>query len=252
MKYLKTPLEDIPWVRHGFFTRQGGESGGIYASLNCGPGSGDNKDHVRANREKVAAEIGAESVLTLNQVHSATAITVTKPWEGDRPTGDALVTAVAGLGVAALTADCGPVLLASKKDKVVAAAHAGWKGAIGGVLEAAIEEMKKCGARPGDIVAAIGPCIGPASYEVSADFNKPFMELDRDNARFFRKAERPGHLIFDLPGYIAHRLKAAGVAEIHDTRRDTLADAENYFSYRRSTLKKEPDYGRQISVISIK
>lgn len=252
MKYLKTPLEDIPWVRHGFFTRTGGESGGIYASLNCGPGSGDNADHVRANREKVAAEMGVEAILTLNQVHSATAIFVDRPWAGDRPAGDALVTATPRLGVAVLTADCGPVLLASRKDKIVAAAHAGWKGAVGGVLEATIEEMKKRGANPQDIVAAIGPCIGPASYEVGGDFDKPFLEQDKGNARFFRKAERPGHLMFDMPAYITSRLKAAGIAEIHDTKQDTLADEARYFSFRRATLRGEPDYGRQISVIAIK
>jgi YfiH family protein len=250
VKRLTTSLKDIPWVRHGFFTRQGGVSAGIFDSLNCGPGSGDDAASVAENRARVARELGVGDLVTLWQVHSADVVIVDKPLK-DRPQADALVTAQPNLAIAVLTADCAPVLFASRKDKIVAATHAGWKGAVGGVLEATIERMKSVGVNPADISAAIGPCIGPKSYEVGADFLAPFLALDKANEKFFRKAEKSGHMMFDLPAYVAHRLRLAGITQIEDTRQDTLADEKSYFSYRRSCIRGEKDYGRQISVIAI-
>ena len=253
MKYLTTSLEDIPWVRHGFFTRVGGVSGGVYNSLNCGPGSGDDLDSVWTNRERVAEALGIAQLATTSQIHSARAVMLTEPWEHEnRPDADAIVTATRGVGIGVLTADCTPILFASRKDKIVGSAHAGWKGALGGVLEATTEAMKNLGAKTADISAAIGPCIGPLSYEVSDDFINPFLEHDKSSDRFFRKAEKPGHLMFDLPGYVSSRLKAAGIETIHDTKQDTLPNEAAWFSYRRTTQRKEKDYGRQISVIAIK
>jgi YfiH family protein len=250
MKYLTTNLNEIPWVSHGFFTRAGGTSEGIYASLNCGPGSGDDLDCVRANRAKVAGALGVENVVTLWQVHSARVVNVTRALPREElPQGDALVTATPGLGIGILTADCAPVLFASGKDRVVGAAHAGWKGALGGVLEATVGEMKKLGAR--DIEAALGPCIGPNSYEVGGDFPAPFLAQDKKNEVFFTRAQKPGHFMFDLPAYTAARLKAAGVAVVHDVRQDTLANEQAYFSYRRACLRGEKSYGRQLSAIAV-
>lgn len=254
MKFLTTPLDDIPWVRHGFFSRTGGRSQGIYGSLNCALGSGDDPEHVRANRKAVAESIGiaAEQLVTLRQVHSATAVIATEKWpEGKSPEGDALVTDKAGLAVAILTADCAPVLFADSHKKIVGAAHAGWKGALNGVLEATIGQMVSLGSRSENIVAAIGPCIGAQSYEVSEAFKKTFLDHEMENARFFAPSQKPGHLIFNLPGYVAARLSKAGITQIYDMRQDTLSNEEAYFSYRRATLRGDKDYGRQASVIAI-
>lgn len=256
MKFLTTALGDIKWVSHGFFTRIGGMSEGLYGSLNCALSSSDAQDSVRANRAKVAEvlDIEAQNILTLKQVHSAHVVTADAAFatRDKTPEADALVTTHAGLGLAVLTADCAPVLLASKKDKIIGAAHAGWKGALHGVLDATVAEMTVQGAKPSDIAAAIGPCIGPQSYEVSDDFKTPFLSQDEKNAAFFAPSPKPGHLIFDLPGYVAARLRALGIEDIHDTRQDTLSNENVFFSYRRSCLRKEADYGRQISVIAIK
>lgn len=254
MKYLTTELENISGVRHGFFTRNGGVSEGIYTSLNCAWGSQDKPENVRENRARVAATLGLapENLLTLSQVHSARAVTVAAGWSRENiPEGDALVTDRPGFGLAVLTADCIPLLFAARRGNVVGAAHAGWKGALGGILEATVGAMQALGAEPGDIVAAIGPCIGPTSYEVSAAFREPFLVQDRENGRFFRPAARDGHLMFDLPGYAMHRLEGIGLAAVYDTRQDTLPAEGVYFSYRRTTQHDEKDYGRQISVISI-
>jgi hypothetical protein len=197
--------------------------------------------------------IEAENLLTLDQRHTSDAVRVTAAWTRENlPIADALVTAAAGFGMGVLTADCVPVLFASKKDKIVGAAHAGWKGAITGVLEAAVGEMEALGAKVSDIAAAIGPCIGPQSYEVSEDFSKPFLAQGSEHARFFMPAARPGHLMFNLSGYVMHRLTAAGIETVYDTQQDTLPQEDVYFSYRRSCLRGESDYGRQISIISIK
>ena len=255
MKFLTTDLEKMKWLSHGFFTRVGGASGGLYGSLDCAWSSQDNPDHVKLNREKVAETIGvgADQVITLKQVHSNKVITVTKAWTREQaPSADALVTDQKGIGIAVLTADCAPVLFAAKKSRIVGAAHAGWKGALSGVREETIKAMIALGAKKEEISAAIGPCIGPQSYEVSEGFEKPFLEQDTGNSQFFRAADKTGHLIFDLPGYIIHRLKAAGIADVHDTKQDTLTNENAYFSYRRSCIRKESDYGRQMSVIAIR
>jgi len=255
MKFLTTSLDDFKWLRHGFFTRVGGMSDGIYSTLNCAYGSQDSADSVTANRGKVAEtlDVAPENIVTVKQVHSNKVITVDKTWPRERaPEGDAMVTKQKGIGLGILTADCAPVLFAAKKSRVIGAAHAGWKGAIGGVLEATVAAMTALGAEANDITAAIGPCIGPQSYEVSEDFIKPFLAQDEANAKFFKPGARAGHLIFDLPGYAATRLAAAGVGKIIDTKQDTLTNDSAFFSYRRSTIRKEPDYGRQISLITIR
>lgn len=244
-------------VRHGFFGRAGGISRGIYNSLNCGVGSGDDAAAVRENRGRVAESIGAraESFVTLHQVHSADCVRVTKPWGPDeRPKADALVTDVPGLAIAVLTADCTPVLFSGRRadgSPVVGAAHAGWGGAVGGVLESTVAMMADMGVPRGQIRAAIGPCIGPDSYEVKADFRLKFVEQDPENATFFIPAARAGHLMFDLPSYVRRRLKLAGVGLVDGRGIDTCFNEEDYFSYRRSTHRVEPDYGRQASVIAI-
>lgn len=255
MKHLTTPLNDIPWVRHGFFTRQGGASDGIYGSLNCGPGSSDDPAHVVENRARIvrALDVAPDCVLTPRQVHSDKVFYIDRPVSyADMPQVDALVTDKPGLAVGILTADCAPVLFASASKKIVGAAHAGWKGALNGVLESTIAEMEKRGADRNDIVAALGPCIGPQSYEVSDDFKAPFLVQDAGNGAFFRPASKPGHLIFDLPAYVRARLEKAGVHVLHDVRQDTFSDEGSYFSYRRSCHRKEADYGRQMSIISIR
>lgn len=255
MRFLTTDLEDIKYLRHGFFTRLGGASGGLFSGLNCAFSSGDNPEHIAMNRAKVAETLGVapENLLTLKQVHSARVVTIAEPWTHDTaPQADALVTDRKGIALGVLTADCAPVLLAARGKKIIGAAHAGWKGAIGGVIEATIEAMEKLGATRGDIVAAIGPCIGPVSYEVSMDFKKPFIEQDSANETFFKPAAKEGHLIFDLPSYAKHRIRLAGIETIFDTQQDTLPNETAFYSYRRSCLRGEKDYGRQISAIVIR
>lgn len=245
-------------IVHGFFGRNGGASRGIYSSLNCGIGSGDEPGAVRENRGRVAESLrmGAENLVTLHQVHSADCVVLRAPWAlDDRPQADAMVTDVPGLAMGVLTADCGPVLFYGAKADgapVVGAAHAGWGGAVRGVLEATVKAMLAQGARAETLRAAVGPCIGPESYEVSDGFKAPFMAQDEENAVFFAPATRAGHLMFDLPGYIRRRLMLAGVGVVGCRGVDTCFNEEDYFSYRRSTHRAEPDYGRQISVIGIK
>ena len=243
---------------HGFFSRRGGVSKGIYASLNCGPGSDDNPAHVLQNRKVVSEVIGCEpqSLLSLHQIHSAECLQVTESWDSDnRPQADAMVSDVPGLALGVLTADCGPVLLHGVKtsgEPVVGAAHAGWGGAVNGVLEATLEKMKSLGAEAESIQACVGPCIGQASYEVGEDFIKPFAQEDEQAEKFFKSARREGHMMFDLPGYIAFRLARTGVKNVYIKDLDTYFNEEDFFSYRRTTHRHEKDYGRQISVIMIK
>lgn len=246
-------------VSYGFYGRTGGVSQGIYASLNCGPGSGDVPGHVAQNRSMIAKNLcGSDlAIATLNQCHSADCHYITEPvssGEG-RPSGDALVTDVPGLPIACLTADCGPVLFVAKKNDgapVIGAAHAGWGGALRGILESTLEKMVLCGAVPETISACIGPCIRQASYEVSAAFAIPFTDKHQQAADFFIPAQRPGHLMFNLPRYIAFRLSLSGVRRVYDTGIDTYADEEDCFSFRRATHRGEADYGRQISAIVIR
>ncbi|MFH1158847.1 MAG: peptidoglycan editing factor PgeF [Pseudomonadota bacterium] len=255
MKFLTTDLKEIPWVQHGFFTRLGGVSSGVYTSLNCGLKTSDKLTNVRANRARVAEAMGLppEHLMIVKQVHSAKVVRVETPWSfGNAPEGDAMVTAEKGIGLGILTADCVPVLLASKKERIIGGVHAGWKGALGGILEATVEAMEKIGAAPEAIQAALGPCIGAHSYEVRDDFRTPFLEQDKSNERFFKEAPKRGHLLFNLPGYLTEKLRALGVASVYDTRQDTLMNETSFFSHRRAFLKSEKDFGSQLSVISIK
>lgn len=241
----------------GFFGRQGGVSAGIFSSLNCGPGSGDDLAAVNENRARVAQHFGAtpENLSTLHQCHSADCVYINTPIIGEKPKGDALVTDTPGLMLGILTADCGPVLLQGRKPygaPVIGAAHAGWGGALRGVLENTVQQMMKTGAALDTISACVGPCIGPKSYEVSDGFETPFLEHDEQAEHFFKSAAKPGHLMFDLPGYIAFRLTGAGVGRVEISGVDTYAQESRCFSYRRATHRGEVSYGRQISAIMIR
>nr|WP_221233180.1 peptidoglycan editing factor PgeF [Sphingomonas endophytica] len=236
-------------VAHGFFGRQGGGSAGIHAGLNVGLGSADDETVVRANRDAaVAAVAPGACLLTPYQIHSATCVTVDAPF-AERPQADALVTDRAGLAIGVVTADCAPVLLADAAAGVVGAAHAGWKGALAGVTDAAVAAMVARGAQAERIVAAVGPCIARTSYEVDDAFRRRFEEAEAANERFFVDA-RAGHHRFDLEGYVVHRLAAAGVTRVAALGLDTYADEARFFSYRRATHRGAPSYGRQIAIIA--
>jgi len=239
-------------VPHGFLGRRGGVSGGILAGLNVGTGSGDDAEAIAENRRlAIDAVLPGAELATVFQVHSGDAVHATAPWpHEERPRADALVTDRAGLLLGILTADCAPVLLADPDAGVVGAAHAGWRGALAGVTDAAIAAMETLGARRERIAAAVGPCIGQASYEVDEQFRARFVDVDAANAGFFTEATG-GKPQFDLEGYVGSRLRAAAIASITALSLDTYADAGRFFSYRRSTHRGEPDYGRQISVIGL-
>jgi YfiH family protein len=238
-------------IRHGFFTRKGGASSGVFEGLNCGVGSSDQSDMVRINRTRVAGAMGVEPerLVTLHQVHSAEAVAVTAPPQAP-VRADAMVTATPGLALAVLTADCQPVLFADAAAGVVGAAHAGWKGALDGVLEATVTAMEALGADRARTVAVIGPTISQAAYEVGPEFVERFLDADPDNARFF-SGGKGDRALFDLPAYGLHRLRAAGVGEALWTRHCTYADPVRFFSYRRSVHHREADYGRLISAIRV-
>jgi YfiH family protein len=243
----------LPGIAHGFFTRQGGVSEGIYASLNCGYGSGDDIAKVAENRARVAGALGAkpDDLLTAYQIHSAKAVIVEKPWGWkDAPQADALVTKTPGIALGVLAADCLPVLLADGNAKVIAAAHAGWKGAMGGVLEATIETMQQLGAKIPAIVAAIGPGIAQASYEVGPEFHDRFIAEDEGNRLYFMHG-REGKFLFDLKAYAKDRLRNAGISQINVLAEDTCLQENAFFSYRRATLCGETSYGRQLSAIML-
>jgi hypothetical protein len=243
-------LSALPGVAHGFFTRHGGVSEGIYASLNCGLGSKENAEAVRENRARVMRHLRARHLVTPHQVHGTSAVILDGPPAAERPKADAMVTATRGVAVGVLTADCAPLLLADAAAGVVSAAHAGWRGALAGIAEAALEAMERLGARRHRIHVAVGPCIGPSVYEVGTEFEAEFLRHDPGNARFFARAsaqqQRP---TFDLPGYAAERLRRAGVASVNTAGICSYSVQSEYFSYRRSRLCGEPDYGRQISAI---
>jgi polyphenol oxidase len=238
-------------TRHGFFTRKGGASSGIFEGLNCGTGSTDQAEIVAINRTRVAEAMGASAaeLITLNQVHSAEAIPVTAPVP-DRPKADALVTATPGLLLAVLTADCQPVLFCDAKAGVIGAAHAGWRGAIGGVLEATLDAMEGLGAQRKQISAVIGPTISQVAYEVGPELFERFADEDRAFTRFFTQGQGD-RFLFDLPGFGLHRLRAAGVGHAEWTGHCTYRDQTRFYSYRRTTHAGEADYGRLISVIRI-
>jgi polyphenol oxidase len=243
-------LEGSSGIRHGFFNRHGGVSQGIYASLNCGLGSRDDTAAVLENRARVARHLHAATVLTAHQIHSPTALVVTKAWpEAERPRADALVTATPGIALGVLAADCTPVLFADPVAGVVAAAHAGWRGAIGGVLESTIAGMEGLGARRENIRAAVGPCIGPEAYEVGWDFERDFLARDADSRPFFSRPSPEARPHFDLPGYALHRLQRAGLEHASSCTACTYSRTDDFFSYRRSQARGDIDYGRQISAI---
>lgn len=247
-------LKSLPGIRHGFFTRQGGVSTGIYAGLNCGLGSNDESAHVIENRRRVAEHLGADhgGVVTLYQVHGATALTVTGPVSrANLPEADAVVTATPKLAIGVLTADCTPVLFADPVAGVVGAAHAGWRGAVAGILESTIAEMERLGARRERIGAAVGPTISQDAYEVGPEFEAEVVALDPANACYFRMPQPGGRAHFDLPGFVSGRLRAAGLSSIELAAPCTRANESKFFSYRRSQTLKEADYGRQISAIVV-
>jgi YfiH family protein len=252
MKLCAVALAALDGVSHGFFTRQGGVSGGIYGSLNCGPGSRDDAANVKENRARVAANLGVDPdrLLSLYQKHSANAVIVEKPWdEGNAPEADAMVTAVPGLALGVLTADCAPVLLCDGEARVIGAAHAGWRGALSGIVEATVEAMQELGARPARITAVIGPAISQKAYEVGSEFVERFLAEEPSSEAFFLTDQGSGEPHFDLSGYVGERLARAGVGAIVDLGLCTYCDETRLFSYRRSQHRGEDDYGRQISAI---
>lgn len=239
-------------VPHGFLGRRGGHSTGLVAGLNAGLGSGDDDRAVAANRRLAAdAVLPGAPLVSVYQIHSPDCVRVDQPWDdADRPRADALVTARKGVLLGIVTADCAPVLLADPEARVVGAAHAGWKGAVGGVTDATIAAMEELGARRERIRAAVGPCIAQPSYEVDQAFVDRFCAEDPGNARFFAPG-RPGHAQFDLEHYVAHRLEAAGIGAVERLGLDTYPDPARFYSFRRATHLGEPDYGRQISLIGL-
>jgi polyphenol oxidase len=245
-------LARLAGVRHAFFTRAGGVSNGVYASLNAGVGSNDEPRKVAENRARMAAALGVppERLLTCYQIHSPDAVVVVEPFGPDaRPRADAIVTGVVGLAVGVSTADCGPVLLADAQARVIGAAHAGWRGALAGVTDEAIAAMERLGAARQRMVAALGPMIRQPSYETGTEVWDRFVAADPANARFFRPSRRDRHFMFDLAGYVVARLAAAGIGTIEDIEACTYADPDKFFSYRRMTHRGEADYGRHINAI---
>jgi YfiH family protein len=239
-------------VRHGFFSRRGGASSGIFSGLNCGHGSSDQTEAVALNRRRVAdaMEVTPDALIGVYQVHSPTALTVEGPQNGEKPRADAIVTATPGLALTILTADCQPVLFADREAQVIGAAHAGWRGALDGVLETTLDAMEALGAKRENTCAVIGPTISQRAYEVGPNFMDEFIAESADNTRFFANGQ-DDRLQFDLPAFGLHRLRQAGIGQAEWTRHCTYSDPERFYSYRRSTHAKEADYGRLISVIKL-
>jgi YfiH family protein len=235
-------------IAHGFFGRQGGVSEGIFASLNCGPGSGDVPAHVNENRSRVLEALSGGKLLTLYQIHSPNAVVASGPWQ-QGPQADAMATNMPGLTLGILTADCAPVLFADADARVIGAAHAGWKGALTGVVASVLEKMESLGADRSRISAAVGPCISQANYEVGPEFIARFADADKDNTQFFLPSDKADHWRFDLEAYVVHRLHEAGLAKIEPLSACTYGREADFFSFRRATHRAEKDYGRQISAI---
>lgn len=247
-------LTAIPMIRHAFFTRAGGVSQGVYASLNAGVGSRDDPELVEENRARMAAALGVapDRLLSVYQVHSPDVVVAEEAWPASaRPRADAIVTRQPGLAIAASTADCGPVLFADPEAGVIGAAHAGWRGALAGVTDATIAAMERLGAKRARITAAIGPLIRQPNYEVGLEVAAQFHAERADNEQFFVPSQNPGRVMFDLAGYIARRLERAGLTRIEDIRICTYAEAEKFYSYRRMTHLGEPDYGRHLNAIAL-
>ncbi|TIR16214.1 MAG: peptidoglycan editing factor PgeF [Mesorhizobium sp.] len=248
---VRSPLlEKAQGMRHGYFTRIGGVSDGIYRGLNIGTGSSDDQTLVAENRRRVADWMGvsADHLLTAHQIHSPDVVVAREPFAGPRPKADAIVTDRPGIAIGASTADCGPVLFADAEARVIGAAHAGWKGAFTGVLENTVAAMERLGARRDRIVAVLGPSIGPDNYEVGPEFVARFVEADAGNERYFSPSKTVGHSMFDLNQYTVDRLRKAGVTA-EGLGRCTYAEEDLFYSYRRTTHRKEADYGRQVSAI---
>jgi polyphenol oxidase len=247
-------LSKLEHIRHGFFTRSGGVSTGVYATLNGGVGSNDAPDKVTENRARMAAALGVQPdrLLTAYQIHSPDVVVADKPWTREnRPHADAIVTRMPALAIGISTADCGPLLLADCQARVIGVAHAGWRGAFTGVIESTIAAMEKLGAKRSRIAAALGPTIRQPNYEVGPEFLDRFVAADADNARFFTPSDRAGHTMFDLTGYIAGRAQRAGIGNFEDLGLCTYAEPERFFSYRRTTRLGEPDYGRHVNAIAL-
>lgn len=247
-------LNELPGIRHAFFTREGGVSEGLYQSLNCGSGSKDEVAAVESNRAQAMSHFGlsAEELRTVFQVHSAKVVEVIEDWPADkRPRADAMVTKRKGVALGILTADCVPVLFADPKARIIGAAHAGWKGALGGVLDETMAAMCNLGAEPGKIHAAIGPAISQPSYEVGPEFPAPFIAENEGNADLFIPSAREGHFLFDLKGFVFRRLLSLGIKALDMLECDTYSEPERFFSYRRCCHRGEADYGRLLSAISL-
>jgi YfiH family protein len=252
MKLHAESLSALDGIRHAFFTRDGGVSGGIYASLNSGIGSNDDASHVTENRARMAQALGVqpERLITAYQIHSPHVVVADEPWSVEsRPKADAIVTRTPWLAIGVSTADCGPLLFADAQARVIGAAHAGWRGAFSGVIEGTIAAMEKLGADRGRISVALGPLIRQKNYEVSQSFVDEFLRTDEAYARFFAPAAREGHAMFDLPGFIASRLAQSGIEHFEDIEVCTYSDPDRFYSYRRSTHRAEPDYGRHVNAI---
>ena len=244
----------LPGISHGFFTREGGVSSGLYASLNCGFSAKDEIARVHENRARAmkSLRVAPTALVTAKQVHGTEAVVVETPWGTDSlPQADALVTRRKGVALGILTADCAPILFADAEAGIIGAAHAGWRGALKGVIEATVAAMEDLGASAPRICAAIGPCIGKSSYEVGPEFPAPFLAQDPGNAVFFMVAKRPGHFLFDLPGYTAKRLKDLGLKSVAVSGADTAAEEARFFSYRRACLKGEAGHGLGLSAIAL-
>jgi YfiH family protein len=247
-------LSALSGIRHGFFTRAGGVSDGIYASLNGGVGSEDSPAKVAENRARMAQSLNVapDRLLTCYQIHSPEVVVAETPWDAsERPRADAIVTRTPGLAIGISTADCGPVLLADTEARVIGAAHAGWRGAITGVIEATIAKMEQLGAKRSRMVAAAGPMIRQPNYEVGQELVDRFVAIAPSNVRFFKPAKREGHAMFDLAGFVVSRLRRAEIAEIEDIGLCTYADPAQFYSYRRATHLGEPDYGRHVNAIAL-
>lgn len=249
---LSDDVSALPGISHGFFTRAGGVSEGLYAGLNAGLGSNDNRAHVVENRRRIAhyLNVDEDRIASPYQVHSALAVTTDAPWTDNRPQVDGVATATPGLALGIVTADCGPVLFADPKNRVIGACHAGWKGALGNVMEATIAQMETLGAKRSSITAILGPSISQPNYEVGPNFPQPFLEQDAAHTRYFIRSQKPDHHMFDLSRYIVDGLDKAGVAVSGMVDICTYG-REDFFSYRRTTHRGEPDYGRQLSAIAL-
>ena len=246
--------DNLHGVTHGFFTRHGGVSTGIYAALNGGQGSQDRAQAVAENRARIAARLGVERLVSVHQVHGDRAEVVAGPWPGAKPRADAMVTDRAGIGLAILIADCAPVLFADRAAGVVGAAHAGWKGALTGVLEATVSAMVGLGAERERIAAVVGPTISQLAYEVGPEYVERFLDEDPEHARFFAGGPNVGggdRAMFDLPGFCLHRLREAGVGSAEWTGHCTYSDEARFFSYRRTCHAREADYGRLVAAIAL-